>query len=796
MRAQGIQLRIPWAYLVHSPHPMGRRGAFTTYDDVAAAVVALAPDGAIRYGNRAWLALSPRQGRRRSRRFWELVPRPDEAAAARAALDRLAREGGAVRFECSWVTGDEPRVIAFSGSARDGARGRIDHLLLIGVEADRASLAATPDPSRLRDLLQLAPDGIFVADLDGRYTDVNDAGCRMLGYERDEIIGRTILDLIPPEDSGRLWTSREHLLRGEVDVSEWTLRRKDGSYLAVEVSAKILPDGRWQGLVRDVSDRRRYQDALRLSEQRLRVSLQASPAIMFNQDRDLRYTWAHNLSPPMSPESVIGRTDADLLPAADAGPVIAIKRRVLESGIGAREVVRVTMAGEARYYDLTVEPLRDGAGQIVGVTCATWNVTEQRRAAERQRLLAQVGEVVAGTTPDFETTLAELGRLATAELADWAILDVLEDGQVRRLKVACADPSKHALVDEIEKLDLDRRRPHLVFEPLEHGRAVLVPSVTAEELRRVAQSARHLQLLEALGVRSLMAVPLLARGRRLGALAFVSARESRRFDEEDLRFAEAFARIAALAVDNAQAYRAVKRAIAARDEVLGMVAHDLRNPLNGILLQAQVLRSRDGEAELRDHRPLDAIHRAALRMNRLIDDILDVARLDAGTLAIRTAPQATGHLLDEVLEAQRGAVSLADLRLRVDSPDQLPPVLADRDRILQVFDNLIGNAIRFTPEGGEIVIGAEPAPGAVRFWVADSGRGIPAEQVGHLFDRFWRAEQADRRGTGLGLAIVKGIIEAHRGQVRVESTVGRGTTFSFTLPVAARRSARVAPPPG
>ncbi|HEU5061138.1 MAG TPA: ATP-binding protein, partial [Kofleriaceae bacterium] len=141
----------------------------------------------------------------------------------------------------------------------------------------------------------------------------------------------------------------------------------------------------------------------------------------------------------------------------------------------------------------------------------------------------------------------------------------------------------------------------------------------------------------------------------------------------------------------------------------------------------------------------------------------------------------------------------AGLVLRVELPERLPPVIADRDRILQVFDNLVGNAIKFTPPHGEIRIGAAPVLGAVRFWVADSGRGIPAEQVGRLFDRFWRAEQAARGGTGLGLAIVKGVVEAHRGHVRVDSAVGQGSTFSFTLPLApqpAVQPAALEPSPG
>jgi signal transduction histidine kinase len=152
-------------------------------------------------------------------------------------------------------------------------------------------------------------------------------------------------------------------------------------------------------------------------------------------------------------------------------------------------------------------------------------------------------------------------------------------------------------------------------------------------------------------------------------------------------------------------------------------------------------------------------------------------------------------LLDEVLETARAAASKLDLRLRVDVAEQLPDLFADRDRLLQVLDNLIGNAIKFTAPGGNIVVGAAPRASEVLFRITDTGAGIPQEQLAHLFDRFWQAEKADRRGAGLGLPIVKGIIEAHGGRIWVESQIGRGTTFYFTVPIASPAEAHPAASP-
>ena len=163
-------------------------------------------------------------------------------------------------------------------------------IVVTAVRLDRAHLDVEASRTQTRTLLEQAPDGIFVANIDGRYTDVNDAGCRMLQYSREEIIGKTIVDLLPPEDIERLWQSRELLLQGTVQVDEWRLRRKDGSYVPVEVSARILPDGRWQGFVRDISERQRLEGELRLSEARSTGILSVSADAIISIDADQRIT--------------------------------------------------------------------------------------------------------------------------------------------------------------------------------------------------------------------------------------------------------------------------------------------------------------------------------------------------------------------------------------------------------------------------------------------------------------------------------------------------------------------------
>jgi signal transduction histidine kinase len=361
---------------------------------------------------------------------------------------------------------------------------------------------------------------------------------------------------------------------------------------------------------------------------------------------------------------------------------------------------------------------------------------------------------------------------------------VQDESHVERREVVHVDPGKISLCERLKQIHLDPRRPHLGSAAIETKEPFLLSEVSTDYLRTIAQSDEHLRVLQELDPKSLMAVPLLAHGRLLGALVFISSHSSRRYRESELQLAQELAHRAALVIDNARLHEAAQRAIQARDEVLGVVAHDLRNPLGSILMQAALLRPRDGETERRSRIPAERIERAATRMNRLIQDLIDVTRMEGGRLSIEQVRVPAERVVSDSAEAQKLLASSASLEIQLDVTTDLPDIWADRDRLLQVFENLISNAVKFTKAGGRITVGAAPREGEVLFWVADTGVGIGGGDLPHLFDRFWQARKAGRQGAGLGLPIVKGIIEAHGGRIWVESQVGVGSTFFFTLPLA------------
>jgi signal transduction histidine kinase len=241
--------------------------------------------------------------------------------------------------------------------------------------------------------------------------------------------------------------------------------------------------------------------------------------------------------------------------------------------------------------------------------------------------------------------------------------------------------------------------------------------------------------------------------------------------------------VRALALDNARLYRRAEQAITARDEVLGVVSHDLRNPVTRVRLAAELL-TETYELPVGAQRAAEMIVRAADEMGRLIGDLLDVTRIEAGRLSVDAAPIALRTLLEGLRESHAPVAKEKGLAWEVAVPEHPVTLEIDQGRILQALGNLVGNAMKFTPAGGEVRVVAERTSEGVRIGVRDNGPGMDEAQLAHVFDRFWQSRPGDRRGAGLGLAIAQGIVRAHAGRIRIESEVGAGTTAWVELPAA------------
>jgi signal transduction histidine kinase len=316
-----------------------------------------------------------------------------------------------------------------------------------------------------------------------------------------------------------------------------------------------------------------------------------------------------------------------------------------------------------------------------------------------------------------------------------------------------------------------------------------MPGITPEILALLAKNPdAPLPGIPGFKVPNTLAADLAGRdGRKLGTIQLWDKKDGAEFDEADEAILTQLAQLAAVALENARLFRAAQDATRTRDDLVAIVSHDLRNPVHTIHMAASFLLdiAPPDDRRVQARRQLEVIQRSATRANRLIQDLLDVARIQAGGLAVDPVPVDVRSLLNEAVESATPLASAAQLSVVCDAPESLGPISSDRERVLQVFANLIGNAIKFTPKGGQIKILASSENGEVRFTVADTGPGIPPEHLDHVFDRYWQAKSTKKKlGAGLGLSIAKGIVEAHGGRIWVESPPNSGAEFNFTLPVA------------
>jgi predicted ATPase/signal transduction histidine kinase/tRNA A-37 threonylcarbamoyl transferase component Bud32 len=411
---------------------------------------------------------------------------------------------------------------------------------------------------------------------------------------------------------------------------------------------------------------------------------------------------------------------------------------------------------------------------------------DNARFLQRSAFLAEAGEILSASL-DYRETLVRLGRLCVRSLCDWCVIDVVEDGEIRRVSWAHKDSTKEPLLEELGRRFPPRwGSPHPASRVLSTGAPLLFPELPDEQIRALTVDDEHRRLSRALGAQSSVIVPLVARGQTLGVLSIVSATPGR-YGRADLELAQEAARRAASAIDNARLYRASQEAVRARSEFLTIATHELNTPLTSLTLAVQSLRraaplGRVIDSQVLDRR-LELVARQGTRLTRLIHDLLDVSHLDSGPLVLERTGVDLGALVREV--AERFEADLAGARCSVSIHTGAPACGRwDRSCLDRVVTHLLSNAIKFgAGKPIEIAVGAER--GAARLAVRDHGIGIAPEQRDRIFGRFERAvSERHYGGLGLGLYISRRIVEAHKGSIRCESRPGAGATFIVELPCA------------
>ncbi len=425
---------------------------------------------------------------------------------------------------------------------------------------------------------------------------------------------------------------------------------------------------------------------------------------------------------------------------------------------------------EESHLNLGFAPIHDERGAVAGVFCTVTETTSRVINERRLRTLRELAQALADTEnePDVWSRSKEALEKNRDDLPDLLLYRV-DAANFARLASATGDLPAPA------EIDLSLPTPFAPITDAAPDAVVLpIPSAGAREGFMVAGRNPHRPLdPDYRGFFSLVADRIAA------GIARARIQEDRRR--------------AASAIDldrerTARLLLEAQRAARAREEMLAVVSHDLRNPLNAISIAASSLEwgSPGAEPDERITKRAATIRRAVARMDRLLSDLLDLASIDAGKLKLQTAPHAVEQVLLELREVFSGTADEKRIKLSVHTAPEVALLACDRDRLVQALSNLVSNALKFTREGGRIDVTATPSGEGIRFSVQDTGAGIPAAVLPHVFDRYWHAAQRSGAGHGLGLAIVKGIVEAHGGQVSVQSTPGEGSTFSFEIPFQTR----------
>ena len=404
-------------------------------------------------------------------------------------------------------------------------------------------------------------------------------------------------------------------------------------------------------------------------------------------------------------------------------------------------------------------------------------------AAERQRanhFLAHATGFLAAFL-NYEETLAGVARLAVRSLADFCIIDIVDDGRLKRRQALHTKAEQTTLMIPLLRQAPQADGARLTARALQSRQALLFSDVTPDVLADLAQGEQDLQILQQLSPRSLIVVPLPERSMVEGALIFGCAH--RRYDDNDRALIDQFVEFATVELANARSYREARDALDMRDRVMSVVAHDLRNPLNTIMMSADLLRELP-LTETQRSEQLDVITRSAERMNRLVQDLLDVARLHTDQLVLDRAAFSASRLAAEAVHLSMARAAQKGIELRYQQPLDDAVVNVDVDRLLQVLTNLIDNAIKFTSEGGLVEVRLDVDEEESTFTVSDTGRGIPEQDIPNLFKPFWQGRRRSGDGVGLGLAIAAGIVAAHDGRIGVESEPGVGSRFHFAIPNA------------
>ncbi len=667
-------------------------------------------------------------------------------------------------------------------------------------ERKRAEAKAREQEQRTRTILESITDAFCALDRDWRFTYVNRQAELLLGQSREDLIGKSHWEVYPDT----LGTDVErHYRRAVADGVSTSLEIYYPPHERwYEVHAYPSPDG-LSVYFRDVNERKRAEMTLRESDQRFRQLADAMPQIVWTARPDGNIDYLNRRWTEFTglPQTVGNDAWGQILHPDDSRPANERWAASLRSGTPFEMEIRLLDRRQQsyRWHLIRTVPVKDEAGSVVRWFGTSTDIHQQKRAEESARYLAEASAALAGVV-DYESTLQKVANLAVPYFADWSAVDVVHEGNLRRLAVAHQDPAKVQLAQDLMRhYPPDPQAPVGAFAVLRTGKPELVSDIPDELLVQNAKDERHLSLIRSLGLKSFISVPLVVSGNTLGVLTFATAESGRKYDEGDLALALELAQRAAVAIENTQLYQALRETDRRKDEFLATLAHELRNPLAPVRNALQILKMPRVDADTAE-RSRDMMERQVHHLVRLVDDLLDVSRVMRGKIELRKERVELATVIARAVETVQPLVDAQrhELNVRMSSDSLL--LDADPVRLAQVVANLLTNAAKYTEPNGRIWLTAERDGDMAVLRVRDNGIGIVPAMLPRIFDLFVQVDHAATRsqgGLGIGLTLVKNLVEMHNGIVQVRSEgLGHGSEFVVKLPLVVQAHRRNDSPEG
>ncbi len=658
----------------------------------------------------------------------------------------------------------------------------------------------------LEAILQGVADGVVVQDTDGVIAYANEAAAQMLlvpssvsllGHAIDEVLAKfelfdvageplSVADL-PARDvfegapSARRSIVCHHPQSGEERwwiVNASPIRGETG-----QVSFAVC-------ILRDATERVRGVQA----NARLAAIVASSADAIIGKTLDAIITSWNPAAERLygyTVDEAVGQPIAMLVPPdrSDELPSIMARLRAGEA-IEALRTVRVRKDGTRVDVQLTISPIHGQDGQITGASTIARDITKQHRAENALQLLAEAGEVL-GASLDYEATLGSVAELIVPRLADWCSVNMVDEtGRQTQIALAHSDPEKVKWVLELQQtIRPDDSETGALALARRTGEPVIYRDITDEMLVEGATSPEHLAAMRQLGFRSGVIVPMMSRGRAVGTMTLVYAESGRLYQDDEIDLAKEIARRAAIAVDNAILFAEAKQAAQARQDFLLTASHELRTPLTSVKAAAQLVARHLDRPEPNRQRIISMVANLQgeiSRLEALSFDLLDAARIQRGQFELELEPCNLVAIASDVMSVlRRTNFHLPTHQLVLDAASPVTGVW-DARRLRQVVSNLVSNALKYSPNGGEVRVRIRQADGEALLSVEDHGIGIDQAEVMSLFQPFERATTVRQSigGVGLGLYITKQIVDAHGGTVTIDSVPGAGSVFTVRLPGA------------